>query len=66
MTAQKTVAVIGGSGFVGRHLLARLVNAGHRVTALARSSTAEFGLRQIAGVRVVRVDLESDEALSVC
>ena len=31
MTAQKTVAVIGGSGFVGRHLLARLVNAGHRV-----------------------------------
>jgi NADH dehydrogenase len=66
MTAQQTVAVIGGSGFVGRHLLARLVNAGHRVTALARSSIAESGLRQIAGVRVVRVKLESDEALSVC
>jgi NADH dehydrogenase len=66
MTAQKTVVVIGGSGFVGRHLLARLVNAGHRVTALARSSIAESGLRQIAGVRVVRVNLESDEALSAC
>ena len=66
MTAQKTVVVIGGSGFVGRHLLARLVNAGLQVTALARSSTAESGLRKIAGVRVVRVKLESDEALSVC
>ena len=66
MTAQKTVVVIGGSGFVGRHLLARLVNAGLQVTALARSSAAESGLRKIAGVRVVRVKLESDEALSVC
>lgn len=66
MTAQKTVVVIGGSGFVGRHLLARLVNAGLQVTALARSSAAESGLRKIAGVRVVRVKLKSDEALSVC
>jgi len=66
MTAQKTVVVIGGSGFVGRHLLARLVNARHRVTALARSSAAESGLKQIAGVRVVRVNLESDEAVSTC
>lgn len=66
MTAQKTVVVIGGSGFVGRHLLARLVNAGLQVTALARSSAAESGLRKIAGVRVVRVKLESDQALSVC
>lgn len=66
MIAQKTVVVIGGSGFVGRHLLARLVNAGLQVTALARSSAAESGLRKIAGVRVVRVKLESDEALSVC
>ena len=66
MTAQKTVVVIGGSGFVGRHLLARLVNAGLQVTALARSSAAESGLRKIAGVRVVRVKLESDEALSGC
>ena len=66
MTAQQTVAVIGGSGFVGRHLLVRLVNAGLQVTALARSSTAESGLRKLAGVRVVRVKLESDEALSAC
>ena len=66
MTAQQTVAVIGGSGFVGRHLLVRLVNAGLQVTALARSSAAESGLRKLAGVRVVRVKLESDEALSAC
>ena len=66
MTAQQTVAVIGGSGFVGRHLLVRLVNAGLQVTALARSSAAESGLRKLAGVRVVRGKLESDEALSAC
>ena len=66
MTAQQTVAVIGGSGFVGCHLLVRLVNAGLQVTALARSSAAESGLRKLAGVRVVRVKLESDEALSAC
>ena len=66
MTAQQTVAVIGGSGFVGRHLLVRLVNAGLQVTALARRSAAESGLRKLAGVRVVRVKLESDEALSAC
>ena len=66
MTAQQTVVVIGGSGFVGRHLLVRLVNAGLQVTALARSSAAESGLRKLAGVRVVRVILESDEALSAC
>ena len=66
MTAQQRVAVIGGSGFVGRHLLVRLVNAGLQVTALARSSAAESGLRKLAGVRVVRVKLESDEALSAC
>ena len=66
MTAQQTVAVIGGSGFVGRHLLVRLVNAGLQVTALARSSAAESGWRKLAGVRVVRVKLESDEALSAC
>ena len=66
MTAQQTVAVIGGSGFVGRHLLVRLVNAGLQVTALARSSAAESRLRKLAGVRVVRVKLESDEALSAC
>ena len=66
MTAQQRVAVIGGSGFVGRHLLVRLVNAGLQVNALARSSAAESRLRKLAGVRVVRVKLESDEALSAC
>lgn len=32
--------VTGGSGFLGRHLLARLVADGHRVLALARSDAA--------------------------
>src|SRR5262245_36338504 len=31
-----TVAVIGGTGFVGRHVVAALQNAGHTVRALSR------------------------------
>ena len=34
------VLVTGGTGFVGRHIAAELIGAGHRVTVLARSSRA--------------------------
>src|SRR3712207_4472237 len=34
------VLVTGADGFVGRHLVARLVQAGHEVTAACRPSTA--------------------------
>lgn len=35
----KTVAVVGATGFVGRHVVAELVSAGHRVIAVSRSGT---------------------------
>lgn len=34
--AQRHVVILGGSGFVGRHLVARLLQAGDRVTVLSR------------------------------
>jgi nucleoside-diphosphate-sugar epimerase len=50
--------VTGGSGFLGRHLLARLVGDGHRVLALARSDEAA-GIVADLGADVVRGDLGS-------
>ncbi|HEY5799030.1 MAG TPA: NAD-dependent epimerase/dehydratase family protein, partial [Burkholderiaceae bacterium] len=34
--AQRHVVILGGSGFVGRHLVARLLQAGDRITVLSR------------------------------
>lgn len=45
-----TLAITGGTGFVGRHTLAAAVAAGHRVRALARRpQPAMDGVRWIAG-----------------
>ena len=45
--------VTGGSGFLGRHLVTRLVAEGHRVLALARSDEAAEAV-EAAGARPVR------------
>lgn len=47
------IFVTGGSGFVGRHLLRRLVASGHSVAALARPNIAYS-----------RVKLATEQALS--
>jgi nucleoside-diphosphate-sugar epimerase len=51
------VFVSGGSGFVGRNLIAALVARGDRVVALARSDTAAATVAAL-GARVVRGDLD--------
>lgn len=48
--------VTGGSGFLGRHLVTRLVGDGHRVLALARSDEAAEVLTRL-GAEVVHGDL---------
>ncbi|GFM17286.1 dihydroflavonol 4-reductase, partial [Mycobacterium sp. PO1] len=40
METQMQIFVTGGSGFVGQHLVRRLVRAGHEVRALARTDSA--------------------------
>ena len=35
------VVILGGTGFVGRHLVARLLQDGHRITVLSRAATAD-------------------------
>lgn len=53
------LAVTGGTGFVGRRLIARLVAAGHRVAALARRPQAE-----VAGVEWIAGALDTPDALA--
>jgi nucleoside-diphosphate-sugar epimerase len=55
--------VVGGTGVVGRPLVARLVSAGHDVTALARNEERAGVLRE-AGVRPVVADLFDLEAMT--
>jgi dihydroflavonol-4-reductase len=57
------VFVTGGSGLIGRALVARLLGRGDRVVALARSDAAAGDLSGL-GAEIVRGDLLDDAALA--
>jgi NADH dehydrogenase len=52
----QTVLVLGGSGFIGRHVVARLVDLGHRVTVLARRRATARHLILLPTVEVLEGD----------
>ena len=52
----RTVALTGGSGFVGRHVAAALAGAGHSVRALTRRDDADL---RASGIELVAGTLES-------
>jgi nucleoside-diphosphate-sugar epimerase len=54
--------VTGGSGFLGRALIAALRRQGHQARGLARSDAAAESVR-VAGAEVVRGDLDNQEAM---
>ena len=56
------VLLTGGTGFVGRHLLPQLLEAGAHVTCLTRASSSTRGLPQ--GVAVAQADLASGRGLA--
>ena len=62
---RKRLLVTGGSGFIGRHLLARLSNEGHHVTALVRSRQSAERLASFS-IDTVVVDTSSDHELASC
>ncbi|MCB1554681.1 MAG: complex I NDUFA9 subunit family protein [Xanthomonadales bacterium] len=64
MTAGKRVVVLGGSGFVGRHLVARLRAAGHAVTVLSRNGHLCRHTAVEPGVPVVTLDVYDPDALA--
>jgi NADH dehydrogenase len=57
------VAVTGGTGFVGRHVITHLLQREHEVRALVRDPAAHGWLRDRSGVEVVRGDLQDTDAL---
>jgi nucleoside-diphosphate-sugar epimerase len=58
------ILVTGGTGFVGTHMIPRLVSDGHDVLALARSASSDERLRAL-GATPVRGDLERPEQISL-
>ena len=55
--------VIGGTGFVGSRLVARLANAGYRVTVPTRDPERCRHLRVLPTLRVLRADIHAPETL---
>ena len=51
-----SVAVLGGTGFIGHHLVARLIREGHEVTVLTRSRERHRDLLVVPGLRLVECD----------
>ncbi len=59
-----SVCVLGGCGFVGSHLLARLSAAGKRVTVLSRHPQRHRELLVLPGLRLERADIHDRDQLA--
>ena len=64
MASLKSVVVVGGSGFVGRHLVPRLVAAGWRVSVVTRRRDRARHLFLLPTVDVVEADAADAAALA--
>ena len=60
---QYRIAIIGGSGFVGNHLSARLTKEGHTITVLARRRERCRHLLVLPSVTVVEADVHNPQHL---
>ena len=58
------VLVLGGSGFVGRHVCEQLVRAGHQVTVPTRHASRAASVQTLPGLTVIETDVHDDAALA--
>ena len=58
------ILLLGGSGFVGSHLAARLVRDGHCVTVLSRQPFRHAALRVLPTLKLVAADVHDEAALT--
>lgn len=59
-----TVLVLGGSGFVGRHVVAKLVDAGHRVVVPTRRRDRARDVMLLPTVTIVETDVHDPAKLA--
>ena len=59
-----SVCILGGTGFVGTRLVARLIKEGHRVTVLSRDREQHKHLRVLPGLELENCDVYDPAALS--
>lgn len=58
------IAILGGTGFIGSHLVPRLAAEGHRMTLLSRNREKHRALRVLPAVRMVSVNVYERAALA--
>ncbi|HBK55007.1 MAG TPA: epimerase [Xanthomonadales bacterium] len=59
------IVVLGGTGFVGHHLVAALAADGHRLTVVTRARAGHPGLLLPPSARLVELDVHDPDALAV-
>ena len=64
MVTRQNILVLGGSGFVGRHVCEQLVRVGHRVTVATRRASRAACVQTLPGLTVVEADVHDDTALA--
>ncbi len=60
----ENILVLGGSGFVGRHVCEQLVRAGYRVTVPTRRARHAASVQTLPGLTVIETDVHDDAALA--
>jgi NADH dehydrogenase len=61
---QHTICILGGSGFFGRHLCARLAKAGHQLRVLTRRREEHRDLLVLPTLELVECNVHDPDALS--
>ena len=59
----KRLVVLGGTGFIGSHLLAQLANDGHRITVLSRNREQRRAINVLPNVRTISTDVYDRKSL---
>jgi NADH dehydrogenase len=57
MNHKRTIAILGGTGFVGRHLVARLAAQGHELRVLTRNPYRHRDLTVLPTLRLIQADV---------
>ncbi|MEJ2327986.1 MAG: complex I NDUFA9 subunit family protein [Chromatiaceae bacterium] len=64
MMAHHNICILGGTGFVGHHLLARLSRSGHRCRVLTRRPERHRDLRLAPGAEVLQANVFDRQSLA--